>query len=202
MDDTIHKIKSEIFENPITGEVEKLTVSSAFTATQLEGLKDFGMNPEDMINNAIDRELERSKKKKFIKTIADYAREQEDGVKKGTIIVNEAAGYQFVRSIMRFVFSCKSPVIYTNACILTLIHDVLQIKNMNNTSCYAYLVGDLIYTKDDEELKVPVYLIPDLPWNQAEALIFDDEDRTHSQIIEYTISDITISENRGETKEA
>ena len=190
MEDVNRKTVTEIFENPITGEKEKLQVSCTITDQQIEGLKTYNLDINVMLENAIQRELDYSKGKKFIDAIVEYANDTFGGAAEINLIMDENIQYQILRSIKSFVFSCKSPKLYTNPYVLTILHNVLENKNFDeHNQGYSYLAGEVKLKREDVELTVPIYCIPTMTWNQTEAIMYDDEDRKRCLVMKFNIKE-------------
>ena len=189
MEGVNRKTVSEIFENPITGVKEKLQVSCAFTDHQVEDMKAYNLDAATMLDNAINHELEYSKGKKFIDAIIEYANDT-FGAAEVNFIMDENIQYKILGSIKSFVFSCKSPKLYTNPYVLTVLNDVLENKNFDKQNQgYYYFAGEVKLKKEDVELTVPIYCIPTMTWNQTEAIMYDDEDRKRCLVMKFNIKE-------------
>ena len=197
MEGVNRKTVTEIFENPITGIKDKMQVSCAFTDQQIENLKTYNLDVNMLLDNAINRELEYSKGKKFIDAIVDYANgnyvnANEYGNVKTNITLNQAAPHQILSYIKSFLFSCKSPKLYTNPYVLTVLNDVLENKNFDKQNQgYYYFAGEVklkrkdVDKREDVELTVPVYCIPYMRWDETEVIMFDDDDRKRCQVMKF-----------------
>lgn len=189
MEGVNRKTVTEMFENPITGKKEKLQVSCAFTDYQVEDLKAYNLDAAAMLDNAINHEIEYTKGKKFIDAIVEYANDAFSAAEVN-LIMDENIQYKILESIKSFVFSCKSPMLYTNVYIANLLHEALENRrSVDIIRGYSYFAGEVKLKREDVELTVPVYCIPTMTWEQTEVIMFDDEYRKRCLVMKFNIKE-------------
>jgi len=178
----------DTFVDPITKKVQKLSISTKFSDTQIGDLTRYNIDFETMVKAVAEKELETSKSQKYIESITKYAKEH-GYTKSVNVFINESHRSQdIVLPLTGFVQDCINPSMITNAKVCSALDEILVHWESFESESICHYMGRIgfrfsPYENDRVDLEVMCNTIA--PWDSTDAIVYDEEDPTKCLLVTY-----------------